>query len=156
MTQKIKTEKVLAAYQVLSQAKYGKLSDEEKIKVWKIARAMKPVADGLNETIEDANEKFKPESYDEELQKFNTTKSMMRDANADMTTAPMGPSEADQWYINVFTPYQKLVNEAVSEFSKKDVEVSFDKLSEDVFGKLLASNEWNIGQVVMLGELICE
>lgn len=156
MTQKIKTEKVLAAYQVLSQAKYGKLSDEEKIKVWKIARAMKPVADGLNETIEDANEKFKPEGYDEELQKFNTVKSMVRDANADMTTAPMGPAEADQWYINVFTPYQKLVNDAVSEFSKKDVEVSFDKLSEEVFGKLLASNEWTMGQVVMLGELICE
>ena len=156
MTQKIKNENVLAAYQVLSQAKYGKLSDEEKIKVWKIARALKPVADGLNETIEDANAKFKPEGYDEELQKFNTVKAMMRDANADMTTAPMGVAEADQWYINVFTPYQKLVNDAVSEFSKQEVEILFEKLSEEVFGKLMASNEWTMGQVVMLGEMICE
>ena len=39
-----KTEKVLAAYRLLGSAKYGKLADEDKIKVLKICIALKPIA----------------------------------------------------------------------------------------------------------------
>ena len=58
--QTIKTEKVLNAYRVLSTAKYGKMDDGDKIKVWKIARTLKPVADKFEDDSKDAAEKFKP------------------------------------------------------------------------------------------------
>ena len=71
MTQKkMKTEDVLKAYQVISTAKYGKLDDADKIKVWKIARAMKPIAEKFKEDSEDAQEKMKPtEDFDQQLMK---------------------------------------------------------------------------------------
>ena len=53
--QTIKTEKVLNAYRVLSTAKYGKMDDGDKIKVWKIARTLKPVADKFEDDSKDAN-----------------------------------------------------------------------------------------------------
>ena len=65
---KIETSKVVSAYNVLSTAKYGKLDDADKIKVWKIARALKPVATKFEEDNKDAAEKLKPEGFDEKLQ----------------------------------------------------------------------------------------
>ena len=61
MTTTLKTEKVLSAYQVLSTAKYGKLDDADKIKVWKIARQMKPVAEKFEDDSKSAAEAMKPE-----------------------------------------------------------------------------------------------
>ena len=54
------TEKVLAAFNVLSTAKYSKLDDADKIKVWKITRAMKPVADKFADDRDDAARKLMP------------------------------------------------------------------------------------------------
>ena len=60
-----KTEKVLAAYRLLGSAKYGKLADEDKIKVLKICIALKPIATKYDEDSKDVAEKLKPsEDYD--------------------------------------------------------------------------------------------
>jgi hypothetical protein len=56
-----KTEKVLAAYRLLGSAKYGKLADEDKIKVLKICIALKPIATKYDEDSKDVAEKLKPQ-----------------------------------------------------------------------------------------------
>jgi hypothetical protein len=43
--------------------------------------------------------------------------------------------------------YNQLVNKAVQEFSEKDVELKFESLSDDDFGKLMASNDWTMAEV---------
>ena len=154
----IKTSEILAAYNVLNTAKYGSMEDADKIKVWKIARKLAPVAIKFENDSKDAAEKMKPEiegGFDETLQKAQEFERMKRDPQADMDKAPMGAAEYEA-FIKELHKYNKLVGDAVKEFAEKEVRIEFDLLSEDSFGKLMASNEWTIGQVATLGEMIAE
>ena len=153
MKQTLKTEKVLSAYRVISTAKYSKLDDADKIKVWKIAKAMKPVATQFEEDSKDAAEKMKPtEDFADRLQKAQEYERMLR-ANEDISKSPMGAAEYDA-FLKEFQKYNQLVTDAVKEFADKEVELEFEGLNDDAFGKLMASNEWTMEQVMEIGTLI--
>lgn len=151
--QTIKTEKVLSAYRVLSTAKYTKMDDADKIKVWKIARALRPVATKFEDDSKDAAEKFKPEGFDENLRKAQEFERVTKDADADASKLEMGAAEYNE-FIKELQKYNKLVGDAIKEYAEKEVEVEFDALSEDAFGKLMASNEWTMEQTLEIGMLI--
>ena len=156
MTKKIKTSEILAAYNVLNSAKYGSMEDADKIKVWKITRALKPIASKFDEDSKDAAEKMKPKyegGFDETLQKAQEYERITRDPKADTKKLPMGAAEYDA-FIEKFKEYNKLVGKAVEEFANKEVKVSFEPLNDDAFGKLMSSNEWTMGQAVALSEII--
>ena len=93
MTTTLKTEKVLSAYQVLNTAKYGKLDDADKIKVWKIARQMKPVAEKFEDDSKSAAEAMKPECFDEQVCKAQEYERVTRDPQADASQLEMGAAE---------------------------------------------------------------
>ena len=156
MKKSLKSEQVLMAYNIISTAKYGKLDDADKIKVWKIARAMKPVATRLREDSEDAAQKMKPtEDFDERLQRAQEYERLIRLQDTDATTLPMGAAEYDA-FIKEFNDYRKLVDDTIKEFSEKEVSLDFEPLSEEAFGKLMASNNWTMDQVIILGDIICQ
>ena len=48
------------------------------------------------------------------------------------------------------------MNDTISDFAKKEVEVEIETLSEDAFCKLMASNDWNMAQVVALDGIVTE
>lgn len=151
----VKTDKVLAAFRVLNTAKYAKMDDEDKIKVWKIARALKPYADKFDDASKDAAEKLKPsDDFADKLQKAQEFE-RMRNANDDMTKAPMGAAEYNE-FIKEFQEYNKLVSNAIKEFADKEVEVEFEPLTDAAFGKLMASNDWNMSNVMEIGSLVLE
>ena len=156
MKKSIKTSEILAAYNVLNTAKYGSMEDADKIKVWKITRALKPIATKFDEDSKDAAEKMKPKDkdFDDTLQKAQEYERIIRDPKADTKKLPMGAAEYDA-FIEKFKEYNKLVGKAVEEFANKEVKVSFEPLSDDAFGKLMSSNEWTMGQAVALSEIIC-
>jgi hypothetical protein len=156
MKKSIKTSEVLAAFNVLNTAKYASLEDADKIKVWKIARTLKPVATKFEEDSKDAAEKMKPEiegGFDEMLGKAQEYERMRRDQNADMSKLPIGAAQYEA-FIEEFKKYNNLVGDAVKEFSEKEVEIEFEPLSEDAFGKLMSSNDWTMDKVVALAEII--
>ena len=129
------------------------MEDDDKIKVWKIARALKPIADKFEDDSKDAAEKFKPsEDFAEKLQKAQEFE-RMRNANEDMSKSPMGAAEYDE-FLKVFQEYNKLVTNAVKEFAEKEVEIEFEPLSDAAFGKLMSSNDWTVEQAVEIGSLI--
>lgn len=146
----IKTEKVLKVYQILNTTKYGKLDDGDKVKVWKIARKLKPVATKFDEDSKDAAEKLKPyEGFEDDLQKAQEYE-RLKGVNAKMDI------DEYQKFIAAFKAYQELVGKAVKEYADVEVEVEFDTISEDAFSKLMASNEWTLDQAVEIGEFITE
>ena len=151
----IKTEKVLAAYNILNAAKYTKLDDADKVKVWKIARTLKPIATKFDEDSKDAAEKMKPEGFGDNLAKAQEYERVTKDADADTSKLQMGASEYSK-FIEELKKYNKLVSDAVREFADKEVEVEFELLSEEAFGRLMASNEWTMEQTVEIGMLIVE
>lgn len=150
MKQKIKTEKVLSAYKVLSTAKYGKLDDEDKVNVWKIARVLKPIADKFDDDVKDATDKMMPyENYSEDIQKAQEYE-QNEGVGCDMT------KEEYRKFILSFKSYNELVGKAVKEFAEKEVELEFNGLSENAFGKLMSSNEWTVEQAMEIGFMIVE
>ncbi|MBR1449570.1 MAG: hypothetical protein IJ588_12600 [Prevotella sp.] len=152
----LRTEDVLKAHNVLNAAKYGKLEDADKVRVWKIGRQMKPVADAFDDATKDAAEKMKPtEDFTERLQKAQEYEQKVRQADTDAQTLPMGAAEYDA-FIKEFKQYNELVGKAVKEQADKEVTLEFEPLSEEAFGRLMASNEWTVEQALRVGELVCE
>jgi len=155
MKKSLKNEQILSAYNIVSTAKYGKLDDADKIKVWKVTRALKPVATKLREDSEDAAQKMKPtEDFDERMMKAQEYERIIRQPDFDAATLPMGASEYGE-FINEFKNYQKLVNDSIKEFAQAEAEIDIEPISEDAFVKLMASNDWTMEQVTILGEVIC-
>lgn len=156
MKKTIKTSEILNVYNIINSAKYGKMDDADKVKVWKICRKMKPVATKFEEDSKDAAEKMKPQiegGFDEVLSKAQEYERLT--AQHQPTIDVMTKADYDK-FVEEFKNYQKLVNDAIKEFADKEVEVEFDVLTEESFGKLLASNEWNMAQTMVLGDLIVE
>lgn len=154
MKKTVKTSEILSTFNVLSNAKYGKMEDSDKIKVWKICRKLKPIATKFDEDTKDAAEKMKPtEDFDERLSKAQQYE---RTQQQQKPTDNIMRMEDYENFIKDFKEYQKLINDAVKEFADTEVEVEFDVLSEESFGKLLASNDWTMAQVTTLGDFICE
>jgi hypothetical protein len=153
MTRKVKTEKVLGAFNVLNTAKYAKMDDADKIKVWKIARALKPIATKFDEDSKDAAEKLKPEGFDDDLRKAQEYERVTKDKDADASKLEMGAAEYGE-FIKKLKEMNKLVADALKEFADKEVDIDFEPISEDAFTKLMASNDWTMEQAVMIGELI--
>jgi hypothetical protein len=148
----IKTEKVLAMFNVLNNAKYGKLEDADKIKLWKITRTLKPIATKFEEDTKDASEKFKQgfDKFDERLQQAQEFERVTKDKDADTSKLKMGAAEHDAFIKGDWTKYNKLVADAVDEYAKKENKITIEPISEEAFGKLMSSNDWTFGQVDIL------
>ena len=154
MKKTVKTSEILAVYNIISSAKYGKLSDEDKVKVWKITRKLKPIATKFDEDSKDAAEKLKPtEDFSDRLEKAQEYERLRSEKQP--TIDVMTTADYDK-FVEELKKYNKLVGDAVKEFADKEVELEFNAVSEEAFGKLMASNEWTMGQVSVLGDFICE
>ena len=153
MKKEIKTEKVLQVYNIVNTAKYTKMNDDDKVKIWKIVRILKPIATKFDEDAKDAAEKLRPsEDFTERLQKaqqFERAKQEGKEYDG------MASTEYAQ-FIDEFKEYNDLVNKAVKEFADTIVELEFNPISEDAFGKLMASNDWNMEQATIVGDFILE
>lgn len=154
MKKVLKKGEVLEAFTILNSANYKQLDDADKIKLWKIARVMKPVAKQLEDDSRDAAEKLKPENFDAQLEKAKEFEAKVQKGDTDKL--PMTEDEHLKFIREVFQPFNNLVQKAVDDETKKEVEIDFEPLTEDAFGKLMASNDWKIQQVMVLGNLIVE
>ena len=154
MKKNVKTSEILSVYQIIGSAKYGKMSNDDKIKTWKIARKLKPIATKFDEDTKDAAEKMKPyEDFDQKLEKAQEFERLTQ--KKEPTIDVMTKAEYDT-FIKDFEAYKKMIDKAVKEFAEKVVKVEFEPLSEEAFTKMIESNDWTIGQVTVLGDFICE
>lgn len=154
MKKNVKTSEILSIYQIIGSAKYGKMSNDDKIKTWKIARKLKPIATKFDEDTKDAAEKMKPyKDFDQKLEKAQEFERLTQ--KKEPTIDVMTKAEYDT-FIKDFEAYKKMIDKAVKEFAEKVVKVEFEPLSEEAFTKMIESNDWTIGQVTVLGDFICE
>jgi hypothetical protein len=157
MKRTIPTSIVTRAWQVLGASKYGKLSDDEKIKVWKISRVLQPVAKQFNEESKDAADKLKPsEDFQERLAKAQAFEMAARNPKLDTSKLEMGAAEYQEFMAGDYQRYNQMVNEALKESAMKDVEIDIEPLTEETFVKLMNSNDWTFDVVQLLGDILCE
>lgn len=149
MKQKIKSQDIVRAYEMLGMAKFTTLPDEDKIRVWKIARALKPAATKIADARNDAIKQFMPEDMQQRLAiatKFeNDLKSGLK---TDITI-----DEYNQ-IIDDCEKSNELVCKALNETLPTDMEVDFDTISDDAFALLVAENGWTILTAMNI-EFIC-
>ena len=154
MKKKLKTSKVLVAHNILANAKYGKMESADRIKVWKIARKLAPVAEKFDADTKDAAEKMKPtEDFNDRLQAAQEFEKAQKDKTIDATKLKMGAAEY-QAFVKELQAYNKEVEEAVKEFGEKEIEIEFEPISESAFEKLMDSNDWNFAQATEIGNLV--
>ena len=157
MKRNIPTSMVTQAWKVLGSSKYGKLSDEEKIKVWKISRMLQPVAKQFDEDSADAADKLKPsEDFQERWAKAQAFETVARNPKLDASKLEMGAAEYQDFMAGDYQRYNKTVNEALKEAASKDVEIDIEPLTEETFVKLMNSNDWTFDVVQLLGDILCE
>jgi len=148
---KLTTKKAIEAFKMLDSAKYQKLSDDDKVKVWKITRALKPIALEYSDEVQDARERLVPsEDYKENLQKAQRYEQMKKEGKDNL---PMSDEEYLE-FLKVFKEYMVLLDKALKEELDKEIDIDVPTISEDAFGKLMASNDWSFGQVEALDFII--
>lgn len=151
-----KTGEIAALYGVLSNAKYTNLEDADKIRLWKIARVMKPVATQFEEDKQSAAKDLAPyETFGEDVEKAQAYEAAVKKPDCDATKLPMGAAEYER-VIEEIKKYNNLVFEATKEYGEKEVEIEFEPLTEDAFVKLMSGNDWSIGVASEIGDLISE
>ncbi len=153
MTKKVKTEKVASVYSLIKNAKYTKMSDNDKIAVWKIFKAIKPLAESFIGDLNDARQQLIPyDKFWEDLQKareFEIAR-MKKDICEDMS------EDEYNKFIKQLAKYNELVEQATKECGEKEVEIDFTPLTSDAFDKLRLSNDWNFSQADEIGDFMCE
>ena len=146
----LKISEVVSAYKVLSSAKYQKLDDADKIKLWKISRVLKPIAVQFEEDRADAVKTLMPESISESMGKAQEYE-RLKAQNAD--NLPMTEDEYKS-FVKELSNCSKLVKDAMREILEKEVKLELEPLTEKTLGQLMVSNDWSIKQVESL-ECIC-
>ena len=150
MKKQIKTDALLKVFNVLNGAKYGKMDDADKIRVFKIVRKLKPIAEAFEDESKDAAEKLKFEGFDTLLEKAKEYEVKVKKEGEEL---PMTTEEYNK-FISDFKNYNKLVGEAIKEFAERENELDFDGITEDAFNKLMNSNDWTFGQAAALEVII--
>ena len=147
----LRVEDITAAYVLLGEAKYQKLSDEDKVKVWKISRKLFPVAEKYKKDIEDAKQKFMPsEAFPEELQVAIQYQNLKEAGEENL---PISGEEYKKTLAK-WNSYNNIVNRALKELADQKVEIEIEPISEEAFGKLMASNDWSFAQAGKLEFII--
>lgn len=143
----MKTSTIIEVYQLLNTAKLTKMESKEKFQVIKIMRAMKPVAEEWDSFVKTIDEKLKGENHEEML-----SKAQQWQKEGEKTTLSIDERMAVNEYFGKFDHERK---QLVASEQSKEVNIIFDKLTEEAFERLVDSNDFNVGQILALQEAIC-
>lgn len=148
----MKTIEITNIYAVLNEAKLTKMEDADKFKVIKALRVIKPVAKGYEDFVEEAKNKLKADDHDKMTEKAQAwNKDNQGKKVGELTQEQIDELNTINTY---FAKYNKRVETCLKEEAEKEVELTFDKLSDEAFGKLVASNDWTCGQILSLSDFI--
>ena len=146
--------KIYKAYNLISVCKLTKMSDEGKIKIWKILKTLKPVSDKFNNEIQIAVDKFKPFSdYDSKLEKCKKYEDMV---SKNVTEELPVTEEEYKSFMVEYIKYNDLVNKAIDDYSENTYVLDVNLLSEEEYENLITSNDWDASDVLFLGEIITQ
>lgn len=129
----MKVKEIVTAYKTLGEAKVNNLEESEILKIIKARKAMRTIAEEFEAFLKDAQDKFKPENF-EELQ----------------TKAQTWSDLSDKEKIEIsktFKAYDIKLNGVLNEELEKEVDITLGKLTEDSISKLLKNNEWSVGKL---------
>ena len=143
----MKTLDIISVYKVLNEAKLSKMDDSDKFKVIKAVRALRVITNDFEELVKDVQEKLKDESF-EEMQ----AKAQKWQEEGEKTSISVEERKSINQYFN---DYSNKVDKCLKEEGEKDNELTFEKLTDEAFDKLTASNDWNVKTIIQVQDALC-
>lgn len=142
----MKVKIIVEAYKLLGEAKVGKLEASEVIKILKARKVMRPIAEEFDAFLKDAQERFKPEGWNDIQEKLAQWQK-----EGEKTTL----TEEERIAINkALIAYQSAINEAVNDELERNLEIKIEKLSEGSDIKLMSANDWTPNQLDLIEMLL--
>lgn len=145
----MKTSKIVSVYKTMNDSKLTKMEDADKFKVIKALRAIKPINEGYEEFVKLTHEKLKDDKM-EEMQKKAQHWQEMQSQGKEVEYSFEERKELNEYFQNFNNTIEKLMKEE----GDKENELTYDKLSEDAFGKYIASNDFNVSTIMDLQEIL--
>ena len=142
----MKTIDIVKAYRIINDAKLTKMEDADKFKVIKATRQLKPVAASFDEFVKEAQERLKPEGWDDMQKK---ARQWQEDGDKSALTA-----EERREINRYFMDYNAKVEECVKEEAEKEPELTYERLSEEAFGQFIASNDYDVRTIIELENIL--
>lgn len=130
------TDQIVTAYRLIAAAKLGKMEDAEKFALIKAVRQLKKVAADFDDFLKDAQERLKPEGFDAIAGKMQADKELT-------------PEETAK-----HIKYQKDISECLKDEVARENELDFEPFSEESLGRLIASNDFSIHEILTISEVL--
>lgn len=132
----VKADNVISAYRIINDAKLGKMEDAEKFALIKAVRQLKKTATDFDDFLKDAQGKLKPDGLETIAAKMQAKEELTPEESAKVSK------------------YNQDVANCVKDELDKDVELTFAPLSEDALGRLIASNDFSVSEILIFSEVI--
>lgn len=142
----MKIKQIIEAYATLKNAKLTQMSSEDKFKVIKIMRVLRPIATEWDEFIQTIDDKCKGETHDDIIKDAQQWQN-----EGDKTSISLTRRIEINSYLD---RYNKERQKMVEEEQNKEIEVIFDKLSEKAFEKFIESNDFDIEKTMVIYDCI--
>lgn len=136
MANKKTTDQIVTVFRLINTAKMTKMEDAEKFALIKAMRQMKSVSADFEDALKDAQERLKPENFDEIAGKGRENQKLTQE-------------ESD-----AIEKYNKDVEECLHDVITKEVELTFTPLTEDALGRFIASNDFNLSQAMFISDVL--
>ena len=142
----MKKKDVVSAYGSLNSAKLSKMEDNAKFKVIKALRQIKKVNSEYEDFLKDAQEKLKGDDFEsmkEKVQKWQE--------EGEKSNLPMSERIAINKF---FTEYNNSVSKCMKEEEEKEVDLDYEKLTEDEFKAFVSSNDFDVQTMVLMQDIL--
>lgn len=133
----MKTIEAVKAYKTLKQAKLTKMDEADKLTVIKAMRALRPVAETYDKDTEEGRRALQDDRFDDMQQKAQKHNEAIQEKKQDGLLSYSDLKELNDY----FTSYDKSVRKMQRELDDREQEITIDRLSEEAFGRLAASND---------------
>ena len=135
----MKRIEAVKAYKILKRAKLTKMDEADKLTVIKAMRALRPVAETYDKDTEEGRRALQDDRFDDMQQKAQKHNEAIQEKKQDGLLSYSDLKELNEY----FTSYDRSVRKMLQELDDKELTLTIGHLSEEAFGKLAASNDFN-------------
>lgn len=135
---KKKVDNIVAAYRLISNAKLGRMEDSEKFALIKAAHQLKKVGAEIDDFMRDAQDRLRPDDFD---------KIAIKIQSKDKLTIEEAVKA---------NKYNQDIANCLKDELNKEMELTFEPLSEEAIGKFIASNDFSVDDILIISDVIGE
>lgn len=130
------TDQIVTAFRLINKAKLSKMEDAEKFAFIKSVREMKKVNADFEDFLRLTQEKLRPDNFEEISSKMQSGTELSASETA------------------IVDKYNRDVSECIKEELDKEIELTYERMSEDAFGRFVASNDFSVSEIIAIEDVI--